>query len=280
MTGARVRSIHIQGAGKVGRALASSLRKAGWRVTLRAARRGAPKTVRADVVVFAVRDGDVEAMARTWAESVRLGSATVVLHVAGALGPQVLGAVRPGCGGIGVMHPLLSIASPRRVPAFEGGHALVDGTPEGVRAAMVVARAVGMSPHHVRGVDREAYHAAAGLLAGGAAALALASRDLLTKAGLGERLAERMLASLLASVAVNIGALGLPAALTGVVRRGDVSTLVRHGDAIGRTAPEHLALYLALVQAQVPMAQRIGDAPGRAVLEMSEKIAAMQRRRC
>ncbi len=53
-------SVFVFGAGKVGRALTSALRRARWTVTLRAARKGLPrKPIDADIVVLALRDREL-----------------------------------------------------------------------------------------------------------------------------------------------------------------------------------------------------------------------------
>ena len=101
--------------------------------------------------------------------------------------------------------------------------------------------------------------AAAGLVANGAAALAAAGALLLERAGVSESVAPKMLGPLLRSVADNVERLGFPDALTGPVRRGDATGVERHFQTIAKHAPEAIALYLAVVEAQIPLAREIGD---------------------
>lgn len=274
-----VMRVHIQGSGKVGRALRKHLRRARWPVSLRPAREGPPSRVRADVIVLAVRDGQLEREAERWREAGVPSAGAVVLHVAGALDAEVLAVLRPHCAGVGQMHPLVSFASDRRSPNLEGAFALVSGDRAAVRAGKRLAAALGMHPRLGDGVDRTAYHAAAWMVAGGAVALSAAARDLLVRGGFDAREAERMLAPLIRSIAENVGAVGLPHALTGVVRRGDAATLRRHAEALERHAPEHLALYLSTASAQIPMARALGDASAEALegleAELEARSAAM-----
>jgi len=253
--------VHVQGAGKMGRTLARALRAAGWDISVRASRRGRPRHVDADVVLLAVRDGQLPAEAEAWQRIVP--ARAVVLHVAGALGPDVLALLRPCCRGVGQMHPLVSVASRRGPVGLEGVHAVVAGDASARRWARRIACALGMKPWSKDDVDRVAYHAAAWLVAGGAAALCRAARDILVGEGIAPRQAEKMLAPLLRSVAENVGHVGLPEALSGVVRRGDVATLRKHVQVLSTTAPEHVALYLSAARAQIDMARELGDAsPG------------------
>jgi predicted short-subunit dehydrogenase-like oxidoreductase (DUF2520 family) len=116
----------------------------------------------------------------------------------------------------------------------------------------------------VPGLDPVAYHAAAGLVANGAAALAAAGSELLESAGVARSIAPKLLGPLLRSVAENVERLGLPQALTGPVRRGDAEGVRRHLEVIRSLRPELEGLYLALVVAQIPLARELRDAPASA----------------
>src|SRR5262249_6201746 len=88
-------SVAILGAGKVGTALARGLRVAGRPVRRRAARRGLPKTVvKADLLILALREAELEPQARALAERRLVGRRTAVVHCAGSLGPEPLFALR------------------------------------------------------------------------------------------------------------------------------------------------------------------------------------------
>jgi predicted short-subunit dehydrogenase-like oxidoreductase (DUF2520 family) len=133
-----------------------------------------------------------------------------------------------------------------------------------VRVARRVVRRLGMTPRTVRNLDRIAYHAAAGLVANGSAALAAAGCELLEKAGVAANVAPRMLGPLLRSVADNVERLGLPMALTGPVRRGDTGAVERHLRAIESRSPRLVPLYRALVAAQLPLARELGEGDAQA----------------
>jgi predicted short-subunit dehydrogenase-like oxidoreductase (DUF2520 family) len=273
---ARKLRVFVLGAGKVGTALARALRAKGAAVTLRAARRGLPKkTIDADLVVLAVRDGKLPELAAALASRRLVGSRTAVVHCAGALGIEPLSALRGVAEGVGQMHPMISFASTKFSPALDRGQVNVDGDPAAVRAAERVARLLGMAPRRLPHVDKVAYHAAAGLVANGAAALAAAGSELLGKAGVLPPLTAKMLGPLLRSVAENVERLGLPGALTGPVRRGDRHGVGRHLVVIADHAPNLVPLYRALVAAQVPLARAIGDAES-SVFDAIESLAAAE----
>jgi predicted short-subunit dehydrogenase-like oxidoreductase (DUF2520 family) len=159
------------------------------------------------------------------------------------------------------MHPMISFASPERAPGLLRGQLHVDGDPAAERAARSLGKRLGMTPRTIRGLDRVAYHAAAGLVANGAAALAAGGVDLLERAGVDRHTAAAMLGPLLRSVADNVEAMGLPAALTGPVRRGDATGVGRHLETLKKLAPHVVPLYVAASRLQVPLARELSEAP-------------------
>lgn len=252
--------IAIIGAGKVGKALSRALRGGPHKTTLRALRRGPPRKLDAALVVLAVRDGAIGPLCADLAGSGALSARSAVVHVAGALGPEALAPLDGHCAGLGQAHPMISFASSRVFPELRGGHMLVSGDPVAVRRARTLAKALGMVPREWHRVDRSGYHAAGGLVANGATALAAGGARLLVEAGVPESDVPRVLGPLLRSVAGNIEKLGLPEALTGPVRRGDSSAVEQHLERIAATAPDLIGLYLASAAAQLPLAQALGDA--------------------
>jgi predicted short-subunit dehydrogenase-like oxidoreductase (DUF2520 family) len=257
--------VFILGAGKVGTALARALRAEGVNVTLRAARRGAPRgPIAVDLLVLAVRDGDLERLVRELLARGSLDRRTAVVHCSGALGPEPLAPLRGVAAGVAQMHPMISFASLEVGPTLTRGQVNVDGDPAAIRVASRVARLLGMRPRHLPKLDKVAYHAAAGLVANGGAALAAAGTELLVRASVAPKVAAEMLGPLLRSVADNVERLGLPAALTGPVRRGDAKAVERHLAVIQNRCPDLVSLYRALVAAQLPLARELGEAPPQA----------------
>jgi predicted short-subunit dehydrogenase-like oxidoreductase (DUF2520 family) len=250
--------VFILGAGKVGTALARALGRTGARTTLRPARSALPRTIDADVIVLAVRDRDLQPLAERLVGVV--SPTSVVVHVAGALDASPLEALRDACAGVAQMHPMISFASRRFAPGLERGNVHVQGDAVAVRRARQLARRLGMTPRTVPGLDTIAYHASAGLVANGAAALAAVGARLLVVAGVRQSVAPKMLGPLLRSVADNVERLGLPEALTGPVRRGDAPGVEKHLVTLRAKLPEAIALYIAAAAAQLPLARAIGDA--------------------
>jgi predicted short-subunit dehydrogenase-like oxidoreductase (DUF2520 family) len=218
----------------------------------------------ADVIVLAVRDRQIAPLAEAIARAGVVPRNAVCVHVAGALDASPLAALRDVCAGVGQMHPMISFASPKNAPELTRGHVHVQGDPVAVKRASALARRLGMTPRTFPGLDTVGYHAAAGLVANGAAALAAMGAELLARSGVPRATAPKMLGPLLRSVAENVEALGFPEALTGPVRRGEAAGVEKHLAILRTRLPEVVPLFVASARAQLPLARAIGEAPAEA----------------
>ena len=265
--------VFILGAGKVGCALASALRKKGTNVTLRPARKGVPTTrIDASIIILALRDRQLGPVAADLAMSGVVPRNAVVVHNAGSLPAEALESLRGVCAGIAQMHPMISFGSLKFFPTLTRGHVHVKGDSVAEKRARALAKKLGMTPRTFKRLDTVGYHAAAGLVANGAAALAALGTELLAASGVPPEDAPRMLGPLLRSVADNVEVLGFPDALTGPVRRGDAGAVQRQIELLGERLPDALPLYIASGLAQLPLALRIGDAPKAQIEEVGEVL--------
>ena len=254
--------VFILGAGKVGRALAAALKKARVPVTLRPARKGVPTSpIDADMIILALRDRQLGPVAADLATSGVVKKKAVVVHNAGAMPAEVLQALRGVTAGVAQMHPMISFASTSFFPSLTKGHVHVKGDPEAEKRSRVVAKKIGMTARTFKKLDTVGYHAAAGLVANGAAALAAIGVELLVVSGVPRDEAPKMLGPLLRSVGDNVERLGFPDALTGPVRRGDAGAIGKQIALLAERLPQALPLFITSGLAQLPIAKKIGDAP-------------------
>ncbi len=275
--------IFIFGAGKVGRGLAHAIKastpsngssKGTLEVTLHPARKGLPKKpIDADLLILAVRDRDLGPLAASLAEKKLVTKKTACVHAAGSQTAEAIAALRSVSAGVAQMHPMISFASLRRFPTLFGGHVHVKGDKVAESRARALARRLGMTPRTFDTLDTVGYHAAAGLVANGAAALAAMGAELLAVAGVPDGVAPKMLGPVLRSVAENVEALGFPEALTGPVRRGDAGAVEKHFAVLRERLPQASLLYLASVAAQVPLARLIGEGSDRELTAIEAFVA-------
>ncbi|MEO6952222.1 MAG: DUF2520 domain-containing protein [Polyangia bacterium] len=239
----------VVGQGRVGSALVPALVAAG--VDARGvSARSLPPGLEADVYVLAVRDPSIAAVTRAVLLRHR-GAPPTVLHTAGGVPSQVLrdaGAARAA-----VMHPLVAFAGV--APILAGSLFAVEGDAADVAESLVLR--LGGTPLRLDAQALVRYHAAAVLTANHVLALVDQSRDLMASVGADPRLAEAGLSSLFSAVAANLSRLGLPAALTGPIARGDVAAVRGHLSAL---TGEARATYVTTAVRLCSIARRQGSA--------------------
>jgi len=223
----------VIGAGRLGFALADSLRAASFAVDGPLPR--CATAAGAEIVLLCVPDSEIAAAA----DCLRTGPGALVGHCSGATGLGVLAGHDAFS-----LHPLMTVTE--NGAAFGGATCAVAGsTPRALAAAQSLAAALGMAPTIVADEDRAAYHAAA----------SIASNFLVTLEAAAERLAasagapREMLVPLVRATVENWAKEGPHRALTGPIARGDAVTVARQRDAVAQRAPDLLPLFDALADA-------------------------------
>lgn len=167
--------------------------------------------------------------------------------------------LRPG-DAAGAAHPLLPLTgSPDDAEQLRGAFFAVDGdSPAGLDAAERLAADVGGSPHRVPAEARTAYHAAAALASNGVYALLAAASAVCEGAAMREPALSAALAGLAARSAHNARDLGVVAAATGPIVRGDAGTVAAHLEAVAGHGANVEALYRATAALLVEVANARG----------------------
>jgi predicted short-subunit dehydrogenase-like oxidoreductase (DUF2520 family) len=208
-------SIRIIGSGRAGSALALALGVAGWEVhgPLRRDEDVAGAAAGVDLLVIATPDAAIGAVAA----AVRPVAGTVVVHLSGSLGLEVL-APHPR---VASVHPLVSLPDAATgARRLRGAWFAVAGDP----SAGVVVDALGGRGFPVAEDRRAVYHAAACVAANHVVALLGQAARLAAVAGV----PFEPFVDLARGAVDNVGLLGPAAALTGPAARGDEATIDRH----------------------------------------------------
>lgn len=218
---------------------------------------------RADVVLVAVRDEQLEA-ALAELGAAELAPAAVVLHANGSLDPRnALAPLRAAGHPAGTFHPLLPLADPTRARALlQGGWVGIEGDPEAVRVATLLADRIGARVIAIPTAARSAYHAAAVMASNFPTVLAALAVQLLERSGVDPRAARGVVQHLMAGAVSNIEKAEPRDVLTGPVSRGDADTVARHIEALRHDGPA-LAVYAAVSRAALSLAADQGTDPAR-----------------
>jgi len=286
--------IGIVGAGAVGTALGVALSRAGWPIHAVASRdpgrrdhfRSLVEVTRVfadpepildevELIILAVPDDVVPALAG----SLRMYSGQAMVHTSGALGAEVLAPAMAAGTQIGAFHPLVAFADTERaVAALHGATVAIEGDDQLAGLLADMAEAVGATAVRLAPGSKAAYHAAAVLAAGGFVALLDAIAELGRVAGLDEAGSLAIYGPLIEGTLGNARALGIRAALTGPMTRGDIGTLRAHLDTLRAHAPGVLDLYVAAAVREVALAEERGALAPEAATKMRDVLAAALRR--
>jgi predicted short-subunit dehydrogenase-like oxidoreductase (DUF2520 family) len=271
--------IGIVGAGAVGTALGVALSRGGWPIHAVASRDAdrrerfrslvevnrafidpEPLVEEVELIILAVPDDVVGPLAGT----LRMYSGQAMIHTSGALGAEVLAPAMAAGTQVGSFHPLVAFADTERaVAALHGATVAIEGDDQLAAMLASMAEAIGATAVRLAPGAKTAYHAAAVLAAGGFVALLDAIAELGRVAGLDEAGSLSIYGRLIEGTLGNARALGIPAALTGPITRGDVGTLRAHLEALRAHAPRAMDLYVAAGRREIELAVGRGAlAPG------------------
>ena len=282
--------IGFVGAGRAGTALGVAFRRAGWPVTAVASRdpgrrdrfvglvpgahgfAEAPAVLdEVDVVFLTVPDDAIAGVA----SQLRLYSGQAIVHTSGVLPASVLAPAMAAGTEAGSFHPLVAFADlDAALAALPGAAVAIEGDEPLMPLLEDLAGALGARAIRVTAAGKPLHHAAAVLAAGGLVALLDAIAQLGAAAGLGEEEALRTYGGLARQGLDNAARLGIGAALTGPVVRGDLGTVRAHLDALHRLAPDVLPVYLALGRRAVAVAVARGELAPEMAGELLQLLAA------
>jgi predicted short-subunit dehydrogenase-like oxidoreductase (DUF2520 family) len=282
--------IGIVGAGAVGTALGVALSRAGWPIHAVASRdEGRRERFRSlvdvnrafidpealveevELIILAVPDDVVAPLAG----SLRMYSGQAMVHTSGALGADALAGAMAAGTQIGSFHPLVSFADTERaVEALHGATAVIEADDQLAAMLAGMAEAIGATPVRLAPGAKPAYHAAAVLAAGGFVALLDAIAELGRVAGLDEAGSLAIYGRLIEGTLGNARALGIAAALTGPITRGDLGTLRANLDAVWTYAPRALDLYVAAARREIDLATDRGALAPELARQMADTLDA------
>lgn len=194
------------------------------------------------------------------AAHLRVYGGQAVVHTSGALAADVLTPALAAGSIAGSFHPLVAFADlERSVAALQGATVALEGDAGLLGLLGELAADLGAQPVLLPPGGKPAYHAAAVLSAGGFVGLLDAIAEVGRGAGLDEAGALAIYAPLIRQTLANAEALGIAAALTGPLLRGDVATVRGHLAAMDRLAPRARELYRAAARREIALAIGRGE---------------------
>lgn len=208
----------------------------------------------APLTLVAVPDDQIAPVAQELAAHGILPAGALVFHASGA-GELDLLAPLAACGlRIGCLHPAYSFAEPARaVTGFAGTLCALDGDDAAYAELAQLTEAIGGSPFRLAPGGKAAYHAALSVGSNFLVTLADFAFRQASAAGVPPALQTALLGPLMRQTLDNTLALGLAAALTGPIVRGDAATVARHLSIL--SSAQDSAAYRALAALTLELAQ-------------------------
>jgi predicted short-subunit dehydrogenase-like oxidoreductase (DUF2520 family) len=214
------------------------------------------------IVLLAVPDRAIPEIAYDLTRMGTTPPGCAVLHLSGAISTDVLEPLQHVGYAVGSMHPLQAVAD-----AWISGDRLIGsafaiaGEPAAMSAARRIVQSLDGLVLVIPPALRPLYHAAAVMVSNYTIALVSMGARLLMEAGVPERDAVPALLPLLRGTVSNIEHLGVPAALTGPIPRGDSDTIRLH---LARLSDRDRMLYCGLGLEMLDLARNAGLDPVRA----------------
>lgn len=216
------------------------------------------------VLVLAVPDDTLHQVANDVARGGPAPRGCVAFHLSGALSTDVLGPLHGAGYIIGSLHPLQTVADAwSGVERLRGCAYAIAGEPGALTAARRLVETVEGQPLVIPPALRPLYHAAAVFASNYVVAAASVIARTLAEAGIDEPEAVAAALPLMRGTMDNVEQLGLSAALTGPVARGDADTVRLH---LSRLSSRERRLYSALGLETVRLARAVGLDANRADL--------------
>lgn len=197
----------------------------------------------ADVFFIATPDSEIQPTADNLSGLFNFKQQNVTfLHTSGSLSSNCLKSLRDLGARTGSFHPLVAISDAKiGAERLRGAFYCIEGDEEAIKTAQEIVRDLDGVSFTVETEKKTLYHAAAVLAAGHLVALFDIALELLTKCGLSESDAHKILLPLVQSAVDNLSLQKPSAALTGTFARADISTMKRHLQALKQQAAQNVA---------------------------------------
>ena len=224
-----------------------------------------------DIVFITTPDPEIEPTAMRLAANRNFNSETIFLHTSGSLSSAVLSRLKNVGANTGSLHPLVSVSdSGAGAERFAGAFFCVEGERRAVAAAKQIAADLGGESFEINPEFKTLYHAAALMTAGHLVALFDVAAETLSRCGVEESEARRILLPLAQSAVENLGRQTPAAALTGTFARADAETMQRHLESL-TTNEAALRVYVELGKRSIELASEQG-ADDEKLEEMRRKL--------
>ncbi len=188
------------------------------------------------------------------ASEIRWHSGHNVVHCSGAASTDILEPARKAGAMVGGFHPLQTFAGVKQaIENIPGSTFAIEAEGPLLSTLKDMAAAVDCHSIGLKASDKVVYHAAAVFACNYLVTIVKLATDLWQTFSVPPDQATRALLPLLRGTLHNIATVGIPQCLTGPIARGDIETIKRHLEALGKVAPALLTTYRELGLQTIPV---------------------------
>lgn len=224
---------------------------------------------KANILLLCVPDDLIRKSCEALAEQGIFKKGQRVFHVSGSQDASLLAKAHEAGASIASLHPLQSFAAEiSEENPFKGILMTVEGMPEAVETGLFIAKTLEARGMSIEASAKVLYHAAAVVASNYLVGLMDFAFDLLSASGIKTDDPMAFLSPLVEGTLANLRKMSTEKALTGPIARGDLSTLKGHMEAILEKRPERSALYRALGEATLALAEKSGNLDEKRIQEM------------
>jgi predicted short-subunit dehydrogenase-like oxidoreductase (DUF2520 family) len=227
----------------------------------------------ADYWLIGTNDDQVLAVAEAMVSLEQRLTGSLVFHLAGRFGLEVLEPLNNGSISLAALHPVRSLTdSALSLDGFAGTACVAEGSDAAIKALQPLVTSIGGAWLPVQAIDRGLYHASVSIISNITKAVAWKAQKWQRRAGLPEETAKAVTHQLLQSTMADLFRSGARQSITGPVVRGDTQTIEAHLDAIRATHPEDVEVYRVLARTVLELAQERGDLDEKTMLRFRDLL--------
>jgi predicted short-subunit dehydrogenase-like oxidoreductase (DUF2520 family) len=214
--------------------------------------------INSDVILIATQDSEIKNVADLLEK--KLKTKPQIFHTSGSLSSEILKKLKSAGFQIGSIHPLVSISDAfHGAERFAGAYFCIEGDEAAIKTAETIVEKLGGKSFFVQTKFKALYHASAVMACGHLVALVDAAIEMLSKCGLDNTDAKKILLPLIKSTVENLEHQTPADALTGTFSRADSETLGKHLEILNKTvSTEILEIYLQLGKRSLDLAEAKG----------------------
>jgi predicted short-subunit dehydrogenase-like oxidoreductase (DUF2520 family) len=185
---------------------------------------------------------------------------SLVFHLAGRFGLDVLDHLPSRGAQVAALHPVRSLTHAQLgVDDFAGTACVAEGPDSALELLKPLVTSIGGTWLPVASIDRGLYHAAVAVISNITKAVAWKAQKWQVRAGLPEETAMTVTHQLLNSTMTDLFRSGARQTITGPIVRGDTSTIEAHVEAVREAYPDDLEIYQVLISTVLDLAVDRGD---------------------